>query len=316
MIYQFGYHPYKRHFHQPLNTSHGIWKIREGIILCLKDDRGNTGWGEVAPIPWFGSETLGQGLELCQQLGKKVTETDIYTISDRFPACQFGFESALESLSNIDQISRSPLAMDKEVSYSYLLPAGEEVLSAWEKILEQHPLPITLKWKIGVYSFDAEIKIFKQLCQVLPSQVKLRLDANGGLNLSQTKQWLQMADKIGKIEFIEQPLPPQEFETMLKLNQDYITPIALDESVAILKQLEECYNKGWKGVFVIKAAIAGFPSRLRQFISHNAIDAVFSSVFETTIGRQTVLNLAKEFSNSDRAVGFGVDHWFIEEKDQ
>ncbi|ACK69374.1 Mandelate racemase/muconate lactonizing protein [Gloeothece citriformis PCC 7424] len=315
MIYSFNYHPYKRHFRKPLNTSHGLWRIREGIIISLKDDRGKIGWGEIAPIPWFGSETLEQGLNLCHKLGEKVTKEDIDQISDRLPACQFGFESALESLLSWEQNSRS-FFNERKMKYSYLLPAGKEVLAAWEKISQQYPLPITLKWKIGVYPLDVEIEIFRQLSQVLPSEVKLRLDANGGLKLSQIQHWLDITDKMGNVEFIEQPLPPQELEIMLGLNQNYMTPLALDESVATLKQLEDAYHRGWKGIYVIKAAIAGSPRRLRQFILQNPIDAVFSSVLETKIGRESAIKLAKELSNPERALGFGVNHWFIEEKEE
>ncbi|MEO0376361.1 MAG: o-succinylbenzoate synthase, partial [Cyanobacteria bacterium P01_A01_bin.17] len=38
--------------------------------------------------------------------------------------------------------------------------------------------------------------------------------------------------------------------------------------------------------------------------------AVFSSVFETEVGRHACLQLAKTLSN--RAVGFGLDHWFAD----
>ncbi|MBE9129867.1 o-succinylbenzoate synthase, partial [Coleofasciculus sp. LEGE 07092] len=96
MPYRFNFHSYQRRFQQPLKTSHGIWEVREGIILCLTDETGQVGWGEIAPLPWFGSETLEQALDFCQQLPPKITATDIFSIPDKRPACQFGFESAWE----------------------------------------------------------------------------------------------------------------------------------------------------------------------------------------------------------------------------
>ncbi len=159
-------------------------------------------------------------------------------------------------------------------------------------------------------STEEEIKVFEQLAQALPATAKLRLDANGGLSLEEAKEWLRVADRTGIVEFLEQPLPPQQFDTMFELSGSYSTPLALDESVANLEQLEDCYQKGWRGIFVIKAAIAGSPKRLRQFCQEYKIDAVFSSVFETTIGRQAALRLAAELSHPNRAVGFGVNHWF------
>lgn len=145
---------------------------------------------------------------------------------------------------------------------------------------------------------------------MLPPGAKLRLDANGGLTLPEAKEWLEVTDKMKLVEFLEQPLPPQQFPNMLALSSNYKTSLALDESVASVKQLETCYYQGWKGIFVIKPAISGSPQRLRQFCYQNKIDAVFSSVFETSIGRKAVLRLAAELSSPHRAVGFGVKHWF------
>jgi O-succinylbenzoate synthase len=105
-----------------------------------------------------------------------------------------------------------------------------------------------------------------------------------------------------------------QFEAMLELSHGYKTAIALDESVATLNQLAKCFKQGWRGIFVIKPGIVGSPSRLRQFCQQHKIDAVFSSVFETAIGRQAALQLAAELSQGNRAVGFGVNHWFAQEE--
>ena len=196
------------------------------------------------------------------------------------------------------------------MGYSFLLPAGEDALSVCQQLIPSERSPVTFKWKIGVGSLAEEIEIFHQLIQVLPKTAKLRLDANGGLTFQEACQWLRVADEAGMVEFIEQPLPPPEFERMLELSVNYATPLALDESVSLLGQLQHCYGRGWGGIFVIKAAIAGYPSRLRQFCREHDIDAVFSSVFETAIGRKAALNLACELNNPNRAVGFGVDAWF------
>jgi o-succinylbenzoate synthase len=146
------------------------------------------------------------------------------------------------------------------------------------------------------------------LSQRLPAGARLRLDANGGLSIKEAQQWLTEAEKGGRVEFLEQPLPPKNFAEMLKLSADFATPLALDESVANLPQLRNAYERGWRGIFVIKAAIMGFPSRLRQFCQENQLDLVFSTVFETEIGREAVLSLATELSNPTRAVGFGIEN--------
>ena len=320
MNYQFKFFPYQRKFKIPLETHHGPWSVREGIILKLIKNEQQIGWGEIAPLPWFGSETLEQALDFCQSIGSRLTKELIDEIPDKLPACQFGFESALKNVSSQKPILNLDLPAHK---YSYLLPTGKKALDHLSKInMNDEKLlgdreNLTYKWKIGVQSFTQEISIFEQLVEQLPLNSRLRLDANGGLNLETAQRWLSFTDQIRQIEFIEQPLSPAQFSELLTLSENFKTAIALDESVANLKQLKECYELGWRGIYVIKAAIMGSPRQLEKFCRNHAIDAVFSSVFETSIGQQAVLALAQELNNRDpkaalpdRALGFGVNQWF------
>lgn len=298
------FNTYQRRFRQPLQTNHGLWRVREGIIVSLIGQDGNIAQGEIAPLPWFGSETMAQALKFCQQLNSTITRAEIVTIADGLPACQFAFESALENLDNCS------LDINWErLNYCYLLPTGNDAI---EQIAsrqnQQHST--TFKWKIGVNPIEEEIAELQQLVQVLPPGSKLRLDANGGLDITQARALLSATEEMPAIEFIEQPLPPPQFTEMLALSREYSTPLALDESVANCDRLQSIYQRGWRGIFVIKAAIMGYPSRLRLLCHQNSLDTVFSSVFETDIGRQAVLKLATTLSDTQRAVGFGVEHWF------
>ncbi|PSF38072.1 o-succinylbenzoate synthase [Aphanothece hegewaldii CCALA 016] len=306
MTYQFTFHPYQKKFRQPLLTHHGTWEIREGIIISLTNHEDKKALGEITTLPWFGSETHQQALEFCDKLGQTITQDTIYSIPHQLPACQFGFETALENLEFTE-------IQPQNIKYSYLLPTGEKALYQWQEIYQdavQFQTDITFKWKIGVKSITEETQIFEKLCQCLPSHVKLRLDANGGLNLDEAKTWLSVTDEWGKVEFLEQPLLPEQFQTMLQLSQAYSTPLALDESIATLQQLKNCYHQGWRSIFVIKPAIAGSILELRQLFNQYSIDAVFSSVFESDIGRQKAIQLASELTNCSRAIGFGLNHWF------
>jgi O-succinylbenzoate synthase len=266
----------------------------------LEHRDGGVGWGEIAPLPGFGSETLEEAIAFCRDCGDTVTDSHIDSIPDRFRASQFGFEMAREQL-----VARGWHPPQKLIS-AQLLPTGSAALSELENNGKG-----AFKWKIGVSAIDRELAIFERLLEKLSPGATLRLDANGGLTWEEANQWLQECDAAG-IEFLEQPLPPREFEAMRQLSDRYRTPIALDESVATLSQLQECYHRGWRSIAVIKAAIAGSPSRLRQFCHNCAIDTVFSSVFETEIGRNAALSLASELQRHPYAVGFGTTNWFAD----
>jgi O-succinylbenzoate synthase len=322
MIYQFKFVPYSRPFKPPLKTYYGTWNVRKGIILKLTDEAGQIGWGEIAPLSWFGSETFKQAITFCYQLPVQITTETILTIPNQLPACQFGFESALSAIHN-------HIYEHNHLSFSGLLPTGQQALQSWKTLYYQGYR--TLKWKIGVKPIKEELDIFQKLIHQINDTVTvnldinpilLRLDANGGLTYGMAHRWLKMCDFLNsrfshfnsvKIEFIEQPLPIAQFQLMLELSDQYSTPIALDESVATFKQLQICCQQGWPGIFVIKPAIIGSPRKLKKFCRSYSLDLVFSSAFETLIGQAAALQLAEDLTFKDRAVGFGVQHWFEED---
>jgi O-succinylbenzoate synthase len=311
MAYQFEFRPYRRPFRFPLQTHHGTWRDREGIIIRLKDDTGRVGWGEIAPLPWFGSEDQATALAFCQAWPPAFSPEAIFGIPPSLPACQVGFETAWDALKPVNQ-ALDQLPQLQPAQICSLLPTGERALEAWPPLWQAGYR--TFKLKIGVSPLEQEQAQVIALRRSLPPEAKLRLDANGGLTEAEAPAWLALSDRLG-IEFLEQPLPPAQFETLMSLSQQYQTPLALDESVATVEQLQACFAQGWRGLFVVKAAIAGSPRQLRQFGQTHPVRFVFSTVFETSVGRQAILRLAQGLQAADMALGFGVGHWFDDEWD-
>jgi o-succinylbenzoate synthase len=292
---RFEFRQYSRPFVRSLQTHHGGWEQRQGIILRLGDES----WGEIAPLDWFGSESLEDAIAFCHSLPTTIDASILDRIPASLPACRFGFESAFSEVA----ISPQPPEICS------LLPTGEAAIESWRSPYTQGAR--TFKWKIAVAAIEQELEIFTQLMQALPSDTSLRLDANGGLTEAEAHRWLRSCDLFG-VEFLEQPLPPNRFDLMLQLSQQYKTPIALDESVATIEQLQACYAKGWRGIFVVKAAIAGSPAKLRSFCESHAVDIVWSSVFETPIAQRYIQNtlIPSVPTVQQRAIGFGINHWF------
>lgn len=338
---QFEWRLYRRAFRQPLRTHHGSWAVREGIIVRLQNAAGEIGWGEIAPIPWFGSETIDRAIDYCKSLNGQITESQLAEIPDSLPACQFGLAAALELLrsNRVDGaaslLPSSRLLSPDEVR-SVMAGLRIEDLIRWRCGIEAEgragtttlqesqpglfPFPRkTFKCKIGVHELDREMSQLDRLLKVLPEGAKLRLDANGGLSEAEAYRWLDWCDSHAQnshaqIEFLEQPLSSDRFAVMQQLSQQFQTPIALDESVATIAQLQDCYARGWRGIFVIKPAIAGLPDRLRQFCREAQPDVVWSSALETGIGQRYIKGcLIPATALIDRAIGFGVDDWFADD---
>lgn len=299
-MFRFTYQPYRYRFPRPIHTHHGVWTERQGIIVRLENATGKTGIGEIAPLSWFGSESFETALQFCQNLSSSFTLDTIEDIPAAYPACQFGFESAWE------QLTEQYPEPQRTLKFCGLLPAGTATLATWSRLWQQGYR--TFKWKIGVYPLMQELTLFEQLTNQLPQTAKLRLDANGGLTLNQTHAWLEHCDRISSttIEYLEQPLPPDQFALMQHLAHQYKTPLALDESVATLQHLQQTYQAHWTGIFVLKPAIIGSPRQLRQFLQDKQLEVVFSSVFETEVGYLASLKLARQLSSPTRAVGYSL----------
>ncbi len=307
---RFAYRPYRRPFRRSLHTAHGRWDWREGILVKLSQGDSHR-YGEIAPLPWFGSETLTQAIALCQRLPPEISLAQIRNIPATHPACRFGLASAWEQ--HRSQVK--PLAPAPGLASAYLLPAGADALSAWRSPWGQGYR--TFKWKIGVAEVAHELALLEQLMAALPAGAALRLDANGGLRGGEAIAWLDQCDRLAAqsaatIDCVEQPLPPQQFSQMLALQPRYQTPLALDESVATVAQLERCLEAGWQGVVVVKAAIAGFPSQLRQVCRRYRADVIWSSVFETAVARTYIFDYLVAAHPPRRSLGFGVEQWFAD----
>jgi o-succinylbenzoate synthase len=319
MGYDLAVRVYRRPFAQPLQTAHGPWAWREGLLLRLRDRQGRVGYGEVAPIPWFGSETLAAALAFCQGLGG--TWDADQPVPETLPATQFGLETALGDLTHPGTDSELAIPVDSLANAAIcgLLPAGSDALAvAPQRLALGHR---TLKWKIGVFAVDREIHWLRQLVAALPITARLRLDANGGLSQDEAEQWLEVCDDLNAqpgvtIEHLEQPLPAAQLAAMVALEQRFTTAIALDESVATVTQLEQCWALGWRGVVVVKPAIAGSPHRLRAFCRRHRPRLVVSSTFETRVGRGAALALADQLAPSGPlTLGFGTQGWFEDDWD-
>ncbi len=299
MSYRFRYKPYRLPLRVPLRTAHGWWREREGIIVRLENEGGEVRFGEIAPIPWFGTETMIEAEEICRKFSDMVSDDLLDSADERFGCVRFALGQARERRPAGTSANRLPVAA--------LLPAGREVLRVFQEKLEAGFL--AFKWKVGVGSVDDELALLDDLLARLPGHAKLRLDANGAWNRREAGRWLSVcADR--PVEFVEQPVTPADEDSLLGLADDYPVTLALDESVVRLCEARRWQAMGWPGVFVIKPALAGTMAEISKWIAETKADVVFSSAIETTLARSFILQTVLTESLSKRALGFGVGEMF------
>ena len=314
MSRQISVKPYRRVFRQPLRTAHGDWTTREGFLVRLEQEE-CTGYGEVAPLPSFGSETLAEAAAFLEQLA---SEPEM-NVPANLPCCAFALSAAqifaergsLYLLKNGEASSQSAscvpvsrlIAPPRDYSVSALLPSGSAALRiADEKSKVGYQ---SMKCKIGVEPITKEIITARSLFDSLPSTVRLRFDANAGLATSELERWLEfLIPYRERVDFIEQPLACGQEAAMGDYMEASGIGIALDESLNGRDCERWLKPNAWAGPLVIKAPLMGELSQLADRLAPVAEQVVFSSIFETGIGLENSLRLADSLTQVFRPIGY------------
>lgn len=285
MSRQIVYLPYKRAFRAPLRTAQGAWSVRKGFIVRVEAD-GRVGYGEIAPIPAFGTETLAAA----EVFLRKLVLNPELTIPADLPCCGFALSSA-----------EAELATSQRYTVSALLPAGSDALAVLDRTAELGYQ--SFKWKIGVEPVASELSIFRDLCARLPKGGSLRLDANASLDVYELEQWLAVIKPcIGGVEYLEQPLAVGEELKMADYMVRFGVPIALDESLNGATGTR--WLSDWQGPLVVKPLLMGDLASLLARLQPVVDRVILSSVFETGFGLANALQLADQIGANKRAVGF------------
>jgi O-succinylbenzoate synthase len=285
MSRQIAYLPYQRAFRAPLRTAHGAWSVRQGFIVRVEmPDR--VGYGEVAPIPDFGTETVGAAEAFLREL---VEDPDL-TVPADLPCCEFAVSSAAAGV-----------APSQLYAVSGLLPAGFSALAVLERKAELGYE--NFKWKIGVEPVATELSVLRQLLSKLPEGGRLRLDANASLGVDTLEQWLAALAPCGnQIDYLEQPLAVGEERLMADYMASSGVSIALDESLNGANGAR--WLQAWQGPLVVKPLLMGNFAKLLGRLQPVSDRVILSSVFETGFGLANALQLADQIGANKRAIGF------------
>ncbi|HLP26376.1 MAG TPA: o-succinylbenzoate synthase, partial [Acidobacteriota bacterium] len=95
MALRFSFRSYRRALRAPLRTAHGRWTEREGLLLRTESEDGPVRYGEVAPIAWFGTETIEEAREVCAKLGDRLSLEAIAAVPERMGAVRFALASVM-----------------------------------------------------------------------------------------------------------------------------------------------------------------------------------------------------------------------------
>jgi O-succinylbenzoate synthase len=298
MDFSFEFRRYSLAFRQPIRTSSGMWPVREGIYVRMERPDGTVGFGEAAPVPAFGRESVDDLESACRALGERVGSDVVSRVPEALGTLRHALADALGG--DIGGFRRDSLGV------AALLPAGRAALA--DVGAKSEAGFRVFKCKVGIGSPRDEMAILDDLLGALPGTSRLRLDANGAWDRKNAGRWLEYASDR-PVEFVEQPLAPGARgieDSLFGLAADYPVPIALDESIASDKDAVFWLERGWRGIFVVKPTLMGDAGGTLRRLAAAHAKVVFSSALETGLGARSALRHAFAWPGDTPALGFGV----------
>lgn len=295
------FRPYRRKFAKPLRAAWGFWEMREGIILKLTEPvSGQSGFGEIAPLEDFGTESLEIALRHVFAMEKLLELRELEScVAEAPPATAFALRSAISCL-------KSGMLDPQKVSTSVL-----EEIGSIESALDDHRANEinVFKLKVGIRPADQEQAQINAILTKLRPYELLRLDPNQSWDLETWKSWTRLLTQAqDQIQFIEEPFNPTIInqEELIVIAKDSPVPLALDESIS-REGINHWIEAAWTGFWIIKPSLQGDPESWMSLLG-DSDRVILSSAFETAIGTSSILTLAQKLPAN--AHGLGTYAWF------
>ncbi|MDD3807345.1 MAG: dipeptide epimerase [Candidatus Marinimicrobia bacterium] len=154
-----------------------------------------------------------------------------------------------------------------------------------KKLLEFKDWPV-FKIKLGTHH---DMEIIRELRKV--TDAVLRIDANCAWTAEQTIEYAKTLKAL-KVEFIEQPLPADDWEGMKKVYQQSVLPIIADESCVYEEDVNRCQGY-FHGVNIKVVKCGGLTPALRMIrrARELGMKVMVGCMTESTVGISGIAQL-------------------------
>ena len=238
-------------FKRPAGTSRGVYTVRKVWYVVLRDaeEPGRFGVGECAPLvdlscDYCSDDVFERRLRTLCDMAEKLSCDDEpvlpYEELRPYPSMLFGLETAVWHWKR-----RSVCLSDTEFGRG---KRGIEIngliwMGSFEEMKERIEEKLRLgfgciKLKIGAIDFDSELNLIRMIRgRFSKDDIELRVDANGAFSPDDALFKLEQLAKYD-LHSIEQPIKAGQWDCMARLCADTPLPIALDEELIGVNELE------------------------------------------------------------------------------
>ena len=317
--------PVRLRFARPVRTAQGEFTERACVLLELRDADGVAGYGEAAPWPGFGTESVdaaGDSLRAVEHLlaGSSLRPGDWPAEFEHHfagrPAARAALQGALLDLDarragrplSVHLAARAgptcgaPLS---RVPVSTLLTAHDPDALFSEAVLAREAGYRAVKIKLGGGTVESDVARLRAVRDGVGPSVGLRGDANGAWSVRDALAALEAFAPFD-LEYVEQPVAAPDIDGLAELRRRAAVKVAADESVASEDGMLRLLAAGAADVVVLKPATLGGAGRALELASlarQAGMRVVFTHAFESAVGARHALHCAAAWGDAEGVHG-------------
>ena len=282
--------------------SREAYDVQESLICCLSQS-GHTGYGETTSNPYYGMKIDGMIEEI------EAIRDEIESFELREP------EEFFEFISEKGLSAFTKCALDLASHDLYGKMIGKPLYEIWGTSVENYPItnytigldtmenmiakmkempwPV-YKIKLGT---DRDIEIVRALRE--NSNAIFRIDANCAWTAEQTISYAPVLRELG-VEFIEQPLPADDWEGMEKVQHASVLPVIADESCQTEEDVASCALH-FHGINIKLTKCGGLTPALRMIsrAKELGMKVMVGCMTESTVGISAIAQLLPQLDYVD-----------------
>lgn len=288
-------YPLRLQLARPFTISRGTKTHQDSVIVELRDGT-LSGWGEAAAHPFFGADQQA----MCALLEQHRLTIETMDITDPV-ACWEKMRPLLAA--QPFALSALDIAVQDLRARRQGIPLYRAWGLTWENIplsnltLGIDPIPELIRqieetrWPVYKVKVGGKEDLETLLALRKVTSVPFRVDANGGWTVETCLSLAPQLKALG-VEFIEQPLPPDDWEGMAVIKAQCALPVVADESCQQEADVLRCAPY-FDGINVKLAKCGGLTPALRMLKQARALglSTMVGCMIESPVGISAIAHL-------------------------
>lgn len=278
------YHTIDLELKHPFRIARSVTEVKKNVIVQIDE-----GIGEAAPSQYYGenAETVIECLEKVKdQLGDDPFQMEpILSSLDKKIAGNFSAKAAIDMALH-DLVAKrlnlplyQLLGLDGKIPLVTSYTIGIDTPEKMKQKTRQAKDFLVYKVKVGV---ENDVEMVKAVREV--TDAKIRVDANAGWSAEEALEKIHQLKEYG-IEFVEQPIDPEDKAGLKKIKEEAELPIIIDEQLMTSNDIPDFVGL-CDGINIKLAKCGGIREALRMIHVARAhgLKVMLGCMIESSVG--------------------------------